>query len=184
MIVDAEPTKDLFIEMLVRDIDLRAAIIDLVDNSIDGARDAARQKKGKSSASVPLSKYFLKIETGPTSLTLTDNCGGISLKDAKEYAFRFGAHKKRDIDNSIGQFGVGMKRAFFKLGSAFEVTSTTQNSRFVLPVDVPRWSESKKWEFLLQEVDEGKQPAKDVGTTIAIDPLLRPVAEEVGAESF
>jgi hypothetical protein len=36
-VINAEPTKDLFIDMLVRDIPLISAIIDLVDNSVDGA---------------------------------------------------------------------------------------------------------------------------------------------------
>jgi len=185
LVVDAEPTKDLFIEMLVRDIDLRAAILDLVDNSIDGARAAVAQKSGKSASSkTPLRKMFLRIETSATSLTLTDNCGGISLTDARRYAFRFGAHKKKNIENSIGQFGVGMKRAFFKLGSKFEVASTTRDSRFVLPVDVQKWRQNEKWEFVLREVDDSRQPAKTVGTAIRIEPLLPAVADEIGAPGF
>lgn len=184
-VIDAEPTKDLFIEMLVRDIDLRAAILDLVDNAIDGARATVAGKGGKAQRSkTPLRKMFLRVETSPTSLVLTDNCGGISLDDARHYAFRFGKHKKKKIDNSIGQFGVGMKRAFFKLGSAFNVLSTTRESRFVLKVDVQKWRQKKKWEFILDEVDESRQPAKAVGTEIRIEPLLPAVAEEVGAPGF
>ena len=38
LIINAHPTKMLFIEMLTRDIDLVAAIIDLADNACDGAR--------------------------------------------------------------------------------------------------------------------------------------------------
>jgi hypothetical protein len=34
--IDASPTKELFIYMLVRDISLSRAIIDLVDNSVVG----------------------------------------------------------------------------------------------------------------------------------------------------
>jgi len=184
LVVDAEPTKDLFIEMLVRDIDLRAAVIDLVDNSIDGARYAIKKQRRRPPTAAPLKSKYLRIETAPTSLTLTDNCGGISLRDAKEYAFRFGAHKDKGIDNSIGQFGVGMKRAFFKLGSAFTIFSTTSNSRFTLQVDVERWRQKKEWEFVLQEVEETRQKASDVGTTIKIEPLLSGVAEEVEAEGF
>jgi hypothetical protein len=178
--VDAEPTKDLFIEMLVRDIDLRAAIIDLVDNSIDGARDAGR-KGGKEGS---LNGFSLQIKTGSDRLELVDNCGGISLKDAREYAFRFGKHRNKKIDNSIGQFGVGMKRAFFKLGSAFTVTSTTAKSRFVLPVDVEQWRSKPGWSFVLKEVEEKRQKAKDIGTAIRIEPLLPTVAAEVAADRF
>lgn len=185
MIVDAEPTKDLFIEMLVRDIDLRAAILDLVDNAIDGARATVAAKGGRAADSkTPLRKMFLRIETSATALALADNCGGISLEDARQYAFRFGAHKKKNIENSIGQFGVGMKRAFFKLGSAFQVESTTRESRFVLKVDVQKWRRKAKWEFVLDEIAESRQPAKAVGTRISIEPLLPAVADEVGASGF
>jgi hypothetical protein len=35
--IEASPTKELFIYMLTRDIPLIRAILDLVDNSVDGA---------------------------------------------------------------------------------------------------------------------------------------------------
>src|SRR5262245_49152521 len=36
--IDASPTKDFFISMLIKDIGTSRAILDLVDNSVDGAR--------------------------------------------------------------------------------------------------------------------------------------------------
>ena len=36
-IINAAPTKELFISMLIRDVTLRDAIGDLLDNCIDGA---------------------------------------------------------------------------------------------------------------------------------------------------
>ena len=45
---------------------------------------------------------------------LTDNCGGFDKKTAGDYAFRFGRPDERpSADHSIGQFGIGMKRAQF-----------------------------------------------------------------------
>ena len=185
LVVDAEPTKDLFIEMLVRDIDLRAAILDLVDNAIDGARATVAAKGGKAAQSkTPLRKMSLRIETSAMSLKMVDNCGGISLADARQYAFRFGAHRRKNVEHSIGQFGVGMKRAFFKLGSAFEVESTTRASRFVLNVDVQKWRNEPKWEFILDEVDESRHRAGEIGTRIHVEPLLPTVGEEIGAPGF
>jgi len=35
--INVEPTKELFIYMLTRDVGLENAIIDLIDNSVDGA---------------------------------------------------------------------------------------------------------------------------------------------------
>ena len=34
--VDSSPTKEFFVEMLTRDIDLTDAILDLLDNCLDG----------------------------------------------------------------------------------------------------------------------------------------------------
>lgn len=36
-IIEGNPTKQFFIEMITRDISIEDAIMDLVDNSIDGA---------------------------------------------------------------------------------------------------------------------------------------------------
>jgi hypothetical protein len=121
--IDAAPTKDFFISMLVRDIELIPAIADLVDNSLDGARNL-RSEECYDGLEVDL------IVT-PDKFVIEDNCGGIELKTAKEYAFRFGRPEGfPPVDRSIGQFGVGMKRALFKLGSEFSVLSTARRSRF------------------------------------------------------
>ena len=34
--IEASPTKAFFVQMLTRDIDLKAAILDLLDNCVDG----------------------------------------------------------------------------------------------------------------------------------------------------
>lgn len=36
--INAEPTKAFFVDMLTRDIPLEQAVLDLVDNSVDGAK--------------------------------------------------------------------------------------------------------------------------------------------------
>lgn len=36
--INANPTKEFFVNMLVRDIQLKQAVIELIDNSIDGAK--------------------------------------------------------------------------------------------------------------------------------------------------
>ena len=36
--INAEPTKAFFVDMLTRDIGLEQAVLDLVDNSVDGAK--------------------------------------------------------------------------------------------------------------------------------------------------
>ena len=100
--VEAEPTKEFFISMLVRDIQLIPAIVDLVDNSVDGAI----RLRGAAS----LDGLVVRLTVSENEFKIADNCGGIPLPIARTYAFRFGrAVGMAATPHSIGQFGVGMK---------------------------------------------------------------------------
>lgn len=44
-VVKASPTKEFFVNMLVRDLMLKQAIIELIDNSIDGARNIKKDNQ-------------------------------------------------------------------------------------------------------------------------------------------
>jgi len=178
MTIDAMPTKELFIDMLTRDIALIPAIIDLVDNSADGAKNV----KGDGS----LRGYWARVAVSGNEFTVSDNCGGISVETARKYAFRFGRPSGApSIKHSVGQFGVGMKRAVFKMGRKFRVESTTRTSRFVVEVDVDAWAKKTKWEFEFTELDEKtKHSADDVGTTVTVTRLHADVAEKFSQESF
>src|SRR4051794_17286852 len=189
--VDSTPAKRPFIEVLVRDITLLAAIVDLVDNSVDGAR--AQRAAGEIPAgnggpiqTGPLGGYRLHIEVSGDGLTLRDNCGGISVDDAEEYAFRFGHGAVKGSPRTIGQFGVGMKRAFFKLGEEFRVVSVAKDSRFSLNVNVQHWeTDDKDWTFVLTGVQRNvEQSRAEIGTFIEIAPLLAAARAELGKTTF
>src|SRR5439155_1583690 len=125
----AAPTKEFFISMLVRDIELLDAVADLVDNCVDGAR----RIRSKDS----FVGLFARIHLSEKKFEIEDNCGGISVDVARKYAFRFGRPGEfPPAKHSIGQFGIGMKRALFKMGNKFRVESSTERSRFVVEVDV------------------------------------------------
>jgi len=176
-LIHAEPTKDLFIYMLVRDIPLIRAIIDLVDNSVDGATQQSNENYEHFWIKILLNKEYFKIE---------DNCGGITVKDAEEYAFKFGRNNDADVTpKSIGRFGIGMKRAFFKMGKKFKVESTTSSSKFIVSENVEEWKNKKEWTFEFDEVQEnGEYQACDLGTKILIEELYESVAEDLGLENF
>lgn len=181
--IDASPSKTLFIDMLVRDIELKAAIGDLADNAVDGARRAIGDGF---TGPRPFKGFYLDITVSEDEVFLKDNCGGISLHDAREYAFKFGRPRgTKGLASSIGQFGVGMKRAFFKLGRLIDLTSVTEESRFALRLPVDEWEESPEWQFVLRDVvDDKTQPKKSIGTTVSITELLPAVSEEVGGDYF
>jgi len=159
--IDANPTKTFFISMLVRDIDLLDSIIDLVDNSVDGAR-SLRPKTTKSS---PRYKgLVVELTLNENEFRIEDNCGGIAADHAQHYVFNFG--RKPDyptVSESVGQFGVGMKRALFKIGKHFRIESRAEESAFVVDVDVPSWQKSPEnpWEFDFDEYEPSIDPPTD-----------------------
>lgn len=134
-IIQGNPTKSFFIEMITRDISIKDSILDLLDNSIDGAN------KINSNSYEGL---FVDITINKDVFIVKDNCGGFDLETAQKYAFRFGRPDEAPTtEGSIGRFGVGMKRALFKMGQNFEVESKTENDHFQIDVDVKRWKEQK-----------------------------------------
>ena len=148
--VDASPTKGFFIYMLTRDIDVRPAIVELIDNSIDGAKKIRKNKEYKG--------LFIKINMSQDRFIIEDNCGGIDIETAQKYAFQFGRSSDRESDSSgyfTGIFGIGMKRALFKLGKKFEVISKTSTEYFDLKVDVDDWINKPEWEFEFDKVETG-----------------------------
>ncbi|PHK27312.1 hypothetical protein VF13_41695, partial [Nostoc linckia z16] len=80
-VIEGNPTKTFFIEMITRDISIRDAILDLLDNSIDGANRINPES---------YSNLYVEITINKDSFEVKDNCGGFSLETAKKYAFRFG----------------------------------------------------------------------------------------------
>ncbi|MGW0772692.1 ATP-binding protein [Streptomyces sp. NPDC002835] len=173
--VEASPEKRFFIAMLVKDIELLPAILDLVDNSVDGAR----RLRGDGT----YDGLQVRLTVSADRFEIEDNCGGIPLDVARNYAFRFGRPESvKGTPGSVGQFGVGMKRALFKLGGHFRVDSKSDGSDFSLSVDVDEWAQhtSPDWTFTLSHVDEDYKPARDElpGTRIIVSKLHDTVAED------
>jgi hypothetical protein len=162
---NAEPAKEFFIDMITKDISLEDCILDLVDNSIDGAR----RSTGEGHANAELSGFHVDLQIGGDKFLIRDNCGGIPLELARDYAFRFGrpaSRPRQESPHSIGLYGIGMKRAMFKIGNSIRITSTTNESGFLTEIDVAEWAASQRWEFQLEEVAGSSQP----GTQIEIQP--------------
>jgi len=184
-VVKASPTKDLFVSTLVRDIPIDRAILDLIDNCIDGAKRL--RKTGR------LDGLSVEITANKGEFRIKDNCGGIPLELARNYAFRFGRPVGMPkTPHSVGQFGVGMKRALFKLGNKFSVDSVASHSRFKMSLDVEVWksktdAEGKEdWTFPLDSSEdvEAEIPAAEWGTTISVTQLNRSVSAEFELSNF
>ncbi len=169
--------------MLIRDIELIPAIIDLVDNSADGAKRLRKKPKDDRYAGL-----FVNVEVSPDRFVIEDNCGGMDVKLAREYAFKFGrAEDAKGPIGEVGQFGIGMKRSLFKMGEKFTVASAAAKTRFTLPVKVPKWTAEKTtdWSFRFSEVEEDiKVPKGERGTKIVVEDLHEFVREDFGQERF
>jgi hypothetical protein len=179
-IVNAWPTKEFFISMLTKDIELTRSIVDLVDNALDGAR---RLRKNHD-----YDGLFVKIEANPHHFKITDNCGGIDIDLARDYAFRFGrTSQMKPTAHSVGQFGVGMKRSLFKIGKKFSIRSDAPTSWFLLNVDVDRWKkDDERWEFEFDDYAEDlpEDDDRSLGTTLSVTSLHASVSEAFGDENF
>ncbi len=142
--IEGIPSKELFIDMLVKDLSLRDAIGDLVDNSVDAANKHAGGKND-------LSKFSVHITFDKSHFSISDNAGGIEEEIARTSAFKLGKPKNfKSGEHTIGQFGIGMKRAFFKLGEYIVVESVALNSDFTLTIPIKEWRERKDetdWDF-------------------------------------
>ena len=176
--VKVEPTKELFVYILTRDIAHQAAIIELVDNSVDGAKRVAEDAD-------ELSAFGVEIDFNGSKFSIRDNCGGIPLDVAREYAFRFGrAEGMERVPGSIGQFGVGMKRALFSFGRRYVVESATEDDWFRLEVDLNDWLKKKdSWDFNLSEYgpNDGDKP---IGTRIEVTDLVDDASRQFELDYF
>lgn len=177
MIINGKPTKELFITMLIRDISLIDAISDLVDNCVDGAiRLKGDGKFTGLKVDITVKEDCFKIE---------DNCGGIDRELARNYAFRFGRPSEAStVDYSVGQFGIGMKRALFKMGSKFEIKSTTDSDSFTVEIDVNKWSADDNWDFKFKNITQGNFPLDKRGTEIIVTFLNPDVKERFKQGNF
>ena len=172
--IKANPTREFFVNMLVRDILLKQAIIELIDNSIDGARTIKKDND--------FTGLKIAVDFDGDSFCIRDNCGGIPLDVAQEYAFRFGRPKEKETGNNetTGIFGIGMKRALFKLGDYFEIKSKTVTTSFEVKLDVEQWEneESNNWDFPFFSYQENLcNSLESTGTTITVSRLRKEISE-------
>ena len=169
-----------FVSMLPRDIELDDAILDLVDNSVDGAM---RRERENLDSDRPFKGYKCDLRISETEFVLTDNCGGIP-NDYLEGAFRLG-RPSTDLDNNlptIGMYGIGMKRAIFKMARDATVISQSPERAIKVRYDA-EWLNpdgEENWNLPIQEIAANE----DLGVSIQITDLQSEVSKRFGRETF
>jgi hypothetical protein len=177
--IHAYPTKDFFVKMITRDIALKDCIFDLLDNAIDGAGRFAPKEAGP-----PLGDFRIDISFDQTLFMIEDNCGGIRLDDAILYAFNFGKREGSpgDVAGGIGLYGIGMKRAIFKMGRKCDVLSKAEDACFKVIIDVAVWEKQKQddWDFDYEDATA----TGPKGTKITITDLYPEIANQFADAVF
>lgn len=172
--VDASPVKSFFVEMFTRDIELVDAILDLLDNCVDGI---LRQKSGE--GKYPYKDYFAEITFNEKYFEIADNCGGIPI-EASKYALRMGRveNEKDDGIHTVGTYGIGMKRALFKIGEHSRITTKTKNDTYKIEIK-PEWlKDESNWQLNREPVAQSSMPY--YGTSIRIMQLKHEIALRFG----
>lgn len=172
------PSKGFFVNMLTRDISINDAILDLIDNSLDGVRRLNSK----------LSKHYVKIEISKNKFKMSDNCGGIPLDVAKQSAFAFGRPDGVGLTDSgtVGVYGIGMKRSILKLGRTAVVESRSFKTKKLkkkhdFSVAITQdWLKNPDWIPL--DISEIPQDGER-GTTIEVTNLNNTPAEILSTRS-
>jgi hypothetical protein len=174
---EGAPSKQFFVSMITKDISLEDCMLDLLDNAIDGAQRAAGTAKS-------LNSYWAHLTLSSTGFSIDDNCEGISVETARTYAFHFGrpdGSDSRILRHGIGLYGIGMKRAVFKLGNRIKVQSSTVREGFVVEFEVKKWAaDPTNWDFPLHLL---KKPGRK-GTRIDVTEPNEGVGETLSSTSF
>jgi hypothetical protein len=169
----ASPTKRFFVEMFTRDIELDEAILDLLDNCVDGV---LRVRGYDPDASQPYRDSHAYLKFSPTEFTITDNCGGIP-DEILPTAFRLGRPYGIEDDTdlpTVGFYGIGMKRAIFKLGRECTIVSRTKTSGFSVVFSKNWFTSETEWEIPIETL---KGDSKNPGTTITVRHLRPEIAK-------
>ncbi len=187
----AYPRKSFFLDMFTRDISLEDAILDMIDNSIDGlARtDAPEMFKRIGAMDLPdgPARHRIDVRLSTKRIMVRDNCGGVPFETARTDVFNFGHAPDFQPKEQIGVYGVGLKRAAFKMGHRFRMVSRTGKDGFSVDWDIKEWGkkdgELSDWEIPIRRVG-GVRTSALRGTTIVVERLRPEVVAVLDGPEF
>lgn len=172
-LVDTQPTKEVVVDSLTRDISVEACLFDLIDNSIDAARDTIfADSRDTSRQKLPDSYdgFNIALTFNNDGFLIDDNCGGITVERLRTMVLRFGARSSHLL--GIGIFGLGLNRALFKLGRVSHLKTDTGSQRAELILRAEEYLQSKDWNLPAEEFQSNGK----AGTSIEIRQLYEDIA--------
>lgn len=172
--INAMPTKNLFIDILTRDVSIKDCIFDLIDNSVDAYIRHELKDRRK-----------LKLHISKVEFVIHDNCGGIEYNFLKNNVFRFGVETLERDKPTLGIYGIGMKRAMLKIGKKIDMETDDGKKYCKISFDLDKWVSHDRWKIPFEEVSDSKLSGDDKGyTKISITNLHKQVQEKFNLESF
>src|SRR6202040_1758294 len=107
---------------------------------------------------------------------ISDNCGGIPRNVALEKAFRLGRPEGNhdELVETVGVYGIGMKRAIFKMGREARVFSQHDGDAFEVEIN-PTWlKDDQDWDLPIKDAHKKKSD----GTTIVVQELHPSIGQQ------
>lgn len=184
----AAPTKNFFVNMLTRDIELQDALLDLLDNCVDGILRSIADKHIDNDK--PYDGYETSITFEADQFVIEDNCGGIPIDVARKYAFSMGRPPDESEGQSksiatVGMYGIGMKRAIFKLGMEASIESRNDTG-FVVEFDA-KWLGDPDWNDLPMfplEHDKLTKPGTRISVSNLHSECRKAFSDKIWIDSF
>ena len=167
------PTKKFFVDTLTKDVQIDDAIFDIIDNSIDSY--IIRSLMGKKKISIYFDSKIFCIE---------DDCGGMDIDKVQNEIFRLGL-AKTEKKGTIGYYGIGLKRAMFKIGKNIEIESDDGKEYFSMTIDENWLNDESNWSKKFDERSEtkGKQmfkmTIKNLNPDVADNFQIKPFQEDL-----
>jgi hypothetical protein len=176
--VPAKPTKRFFVSMLTRDIALEDALLDLLDNCLDGI---LRSRRPATSKGNPYKGSWAHFTINSQKFVIEDNCGGIPLKIAETSAFMMGRPPNTPSERlpTVGVYGIGMKRAIFKLGRNCVVSSNASDAKFEVQIPTAWFTDEENWDLPLRAP---QQALAQPGTRIEVTELTSEVQSKFSVD--
>lgn len=158
MTLDASPSTDLW-STLADDLSYYDAICELVDNAIDNAKRTNQDDLG-----IDI-RYYSDSDPAGERLVIKDNSGGVP-SDNLEALIKMGESGLKQANGSIGVYGLGLKRAFTKLGSNTEILTHETNSDYTVKIPLQDgWNERDSLEVTSYRIDDDEQESIARGMT-------------------
>jgi len=187
---EASPEKRLFISLITRDITLADAIIDLLDNSVNAAM---RPIRNNFSSAADFHALFTKKGLRPSVtirvsfdknyVMVVDDAAGIDFETAQHEVFRFGhSDNHASARDRLSVYGIGMKRALFKIGKQVSMFSDHKAGGFALNLNVPKWERDAElpWKIPITK----RPPTQKTGTTINISSVHPEIGTRLNDGTF